>query len=116
MTEWQAILIRELEGGGMSKHYGMPGPGGSMGRCSICGEDFTAGVLMDMMGMPSGITLFSVEWIDGTLYGHKPKCIEMLSEALWGGMDSPKLTQELLPNGPLKEALGRAIEQQALAS
>ena len=82
-------------------HWGMPGPGGSMGRCAVCGKDFLVGVLMDLSGYPSGIQQFSVGCIEETLYAHAPKCIDALRDSLADG----EIVIEKLPAGPLKQAL-----------
>ncbi len=62
-------------------HHGIPGPGGSMGTCSVCGENFFEGVMRDLLGIPSGIKAADVGFINGTIYVHTPKCVEAVDKA-----------------------------------
>lgn len=96
----------------MTGHYGMPGPGGSMGRCAVCGDTFISGVVLDMMGMDSGIVSFSVGFIEQTLYCHAPKCKDILKAAFMAGEEAPAAVMDALPDGPLKEAMAKALAQQ----
>jgi len=97
----------------MTGHYGMPGPGGSMGRCAVCGDTFIGGVVLDMMGMDNGIVSFSVGFIEQTLYCHAPKCKDILKVAFTAGVDGDSAAvMEELPDGPLKEAMAKALAQQ----
>ncbi len=109
-------------------HFGMPGPGGSMGQCAVCGKSFITDVLLDLVGSPSGITSFNVGFVDQTLYAHKPKCVEAIKEAyakaeqhkekvVYNSRKEEKEVQtkrnnnffNALPDGPLKKCLGDAI-------
>ncbi len=81
-----------------------------MGKCAICGEDFCAGVLKDLMGMKSGISQFSVGFVDQTLYIHDPECKEIAKQAF--DTSDPETVLERLPDGPLKKVLEEAIENQ----
>ena len=83
--------------------FGMPGPGGSMGKCAVCGDDFATGVLMDLSGHPSGITEFSVGFVEQRLFAHDPKCTDAV-KAAFVTKDKIKV-QEALPSGPLRECL-----------
>jgi hypothetical protein len=50
----------------MSNHFGMPGPGGSLGKCALCGNAFLSEVLFGKR-----VKSFSVDGCNQTLYGHK---------------------------------------------
>ena len=91
-------------------HFGIPGPGGSMGKCAVCGDDFSAGVIMDLCGMDSGITSFNVGFTKQTLYAHDPKCVDAVKQAFQG--DDPEVVCEQLPEGPLKKCLRDAVTQR----
>jgi len=78
----------------MSRHVGMPGPGGSIGSCALCGGNFLAAIL----GVGKSIS-FTVPGCDQTLYGH-PECIKKYDGKEW---------QELPPESPLH----KAIEKQS---
>ena len=90
-------------------HHGCPGPGGSMGTCSVCGESFIEGVMRDLMGLSSGIIAVSVGFIDGTIYVHDPKCIDAVNTAFKNHGDDPNKVYDKLPEGPLKTVLAKAI-------
>ena len=93
-------------------HFGIPGPGGSLGICAVCGESFAGEAIKDLMGMDSGIEGFSVGFVADTLYCHSPKCKETLQSAFSAGEDDPAKALNALPDGPLKKVLGEAIEAQ----
>ncbi len=101
----------------MSGHWGIPGPGGSMGQCAVCGEDFAAGVIMDLCGQDSGIESFSVGFIEQTLYCHIKDCKQALRDAFAAGdgiADTDEkncAVRDALPEGPLREALTKAIDK-----
>lgn len=103
----------------MTEHFGMPGPGGSMGKCAVCGDSFIAGVLKDMMGMGSDVGSFSVGFVTQTLYCHMPKCKDAIEAAFALGAlvddtDEKNCTvRDNLPDGPLKECLTEAIDELA---
>lgn len=88
-------------------HFGIPGPGGSMGKCAVCGDDFAASVIKDLMGMDSGITSFSVGFTEQTLYAHDPKCTDAVKEAF--ASEDPQTVYDALPDGPLRKCLNEAI-------
>ena len=75
------------------KHYGMPGIGGSLGKCSICGETFLVEILL---GKP--VQKFQVSGIEQMLYAHD-KCEKLVKKLI--GSDG-KLDLRKLPNDPLK--------------
>ena len=91
-------------------HWGIPGPGGSLGKCAVCGDSFAAGVIKDLMGLPSGISSFNVGFIDETLYAHDPECVHAVKKAFKS--DDPDTVKEALPEGPLKDCLAEAIEKR----
>ena len=72
------------------RHWGIPGPGGSLGCCAVCGKGF---VVESIMGTP--VQSFGIKGIEQKLYGHDD-CIATLKSC---GNDWKKL-----PQGPLKEA------------
>lgn len=86
--------------------YGMPGPGGSLGQCALCGKSFVTETLMSLCGSPnSQIHTIAIDGIDGDLCLHA-KCQEKL-EALRGK------GWEALPEGPLRDFYGQAAIDQA---
>lgn len=50
-------------------HFGMPGPGGSLGQCALCGENFLAELILG-----KSVKAFSLGQNEQTLYGHD-KCL-----------------------------------------
>jgi len=81
-----------------------------MGRCAICGEDFGAGVVKSLMGLPTGIRSFTVGFIQQTMYGHEPECTDIMAAAFLHS--EPGQVRNNLPDGPLKTALIEAIEME----
>jgi len=79
----------------------MPGPGGSMDQCAVCGESFIIEVLLG-----NSIESFSVNGIDAVLYSHKPKCKDILVGC---GKDWKKL-----PAGPLRKAFEEATTERVI--
>lgn len=71
----------------MNNHFGMPGPGGSLGECAICGKPFLAEILLG-----KGVKSFTQDGIRQTLYAHD-KCLTQ-AEAITRWED--------LPDGPLR--------------
>jgi len=45
--------------------YGMPGPGGSLGECALCGKPFIAEILLGKR-----VKSFTTDGCNQTLYGH----------------------------------------------
>lgn len=90
--------------------WGIPGPGGSMGRCAICGETFIGGVVKDLCGLPSGITEFSVGWIQDRMCLHEPDCRTKIEEAMEKASQARDIDAlaiicaELPEKSPLREA------------
>lgn len=93
-------------------HWGVPGPGGSLGKCAICGEDFAGGTIKSLFGMDSGILSFRVGFIDDTLYAHSPKCVEAAKAGF--ASDDPVAVRDSLPEGPLRTCLAEVIEKGLL--
>lgn len=56
----------------MSNHFGMPGPGGSLGKCAVCGEMFLTEILLGKKIHP-----FNVTGCAQTLYAHAD-CLPVL--------------------------------------
>ena len=81
-----------------------------MGRCAVCGDNFAAGVIKDLMGMDSGITSFDVGFVEQTLYAHESKCVDVIKQAFKN--DDPQVVYENLPEGPLKNCLQKALENR----
>lgn len=46
--------------------YGMPGPGGSLGECALCGKPFPKEILFG-----ENVSSFTVPGCSTSLYGHK---------------------------------------------
>ena len=93
--------------------WGMPGPGGSMGKCFVCGENFIAGVLKDFCGYDSGITEFTIGCFDNTFYAHDPECVEAVKKAIddrgtWKGQIVP----DRLPLGPMRTELEKLLSER----
>jgi hypothetical protein len=82
-------------------HYGIPGPGGSMGTCALCGENFLAQIITG-----ARVKSFTVDQAPGTtFYGHD-KCLEQFAK--------PGLQYTDLPEGsPLRQAFERAAAKEA---
>ena len=50
--------------------FGMPGVGGSLGQCALCGECFAAEIMLG-----KNVGTFRLPGIEGTLCGHD-KCLD----------------------------------------
>lgn len=76
----------------MKQNFGMPGPGGSLGMCALCGGTFLTEIMLGQT-----VKSFTVNGCDQTLYGHG-KCL--------GKYDTGKPIDVLtLPEGsPLRQA------------
>lgn len=51
-------------------HFGMPGPGGSLGQCALCGESFAAEVMLG-----KSVKSFTQAGSSTTFYAHD-KCLK----------------------------------------
>jgi hypothetical protein len=76
----------------------MPGPGGSLGLCALCGETFLAEILLG-----THVSVLEVEGFNKDLCFHK-KCVEVLKQ---NGKD-----WRSLPDGPLRRAYEKAAQAQ----
>ena len=83
----------------MSGLYGMPGIGGGLGQCAVCGKSFVKEVLLGRL-----VRTIEIDGIDGELCIHDA-CLNRL--ALIRGKD-----WELLPDGPLREIYERAANAE----
>ena len=80
-------------------HWGIPGPGGSLGKCAICGDSFVAEVFLN-----KPVESFGVQGIEQTLYCHE-KCRPLLEAA--------KNDWKMLPDGPLRIVFAEHAEKIA---
>lgn len=91
----------------MARLLGMPGIGGSLGQCALCGKTFTTQILMSMSGFndeDQRVHTGHLEGFDEDLCFHQ-KCKEQL-EKLNGG------SWEALPDGPIRKAFAEAAARQ----
>lgn len=72
----------------------MPGPGGSLGMCALCGDTFMAEILMG-----SRVQTVEIEGMDKDVCLHQ-KCLTVLQK---NGSD-----WRTLPEGPLRRAYEKA--------
>lgn len=78
--------------------HGMPGPGGYLGQCAVCGGAFVA----ESLGCGK-VHQVEVVGIDGDVCLHG-NCMTLLERARDDGW-------ETLPQGPLRSAYERAAEE-----
>lgn len=76
---------------------GMPGPGGSLGFCSLCGKDFMKEIMLG-----DSVSTIKIDGIDGDLCLHK-KCLDKMTEIQGTGWES-------LPEGPLRSFYEEHVE------
>ena len=76
----------------------MPGPGGALGLCAVCGETFTGDILMGRQ-----VHIVSITGIDGDVCAHQ-KCFPALERAREEGW-------ETLPSGPLRALFAEAVSK-----
>ena len=76
----------------------MPGPGGSIGMCALCGDSFLAEIVMGQM-----VQTVEIEGMDKDVCLHK-KCLNVLEK---NGHD-----WHTLPEGPLRRAYEKAAAAQ----
>lgn len=81
---------------------GMPGIGGSLGQCCVCGESFAFECITG-----KNVRIISVTGIDADLCVHDPKCLDILKA---NGPD-----WKTLPEGPLRRAFQEADEARTVA-
>lgn len=77
----------------MSRAYGMPGPGGSLGECALCGEGFISEILFGR-----NVKSFTVRGCSTELFGHD-KCLK-------------EFQGKTMLDLPTKSALRQAYEKQ----
>lgn len=82
----------------MSDHFGMPGPGGSLGKCALCGNVFLAEILLGKT-----VQSFTVDGCNQTLYGHKD-CLTKYAGKKLDALELPEAS-------PLRQAYERANEK-----
>ena len=86
--------------------HGMPGPGGSLGQCVLCGKSFVTETLMSLAGcVSSQVHTIAIDGIEGELCIHA-KCQDQLETLRGKGW-------EALPEGPLRDIYGQAASDQA---
>jgi hypothetical protein len=77
------------------KHIGIPGGGGALGECQICGNDF----LLEIMMGQKVATFHLEECGDQTLYAHK-RCLPLLKSGM--------KPEELPDKSPIRKAFQEA--------
>ncbi len=78
------------------KYFGMPGPGGALGKCALCGDNFLVEIIM-----AKTVQSFGIDGIKQTLFGHD-KCIKDLKANI--ARNGTALVADL-PDGPLKQSM-----------
>lgn len=98
----------------MTDRFGMPGPGGSLGTCAVCGMSF---VVESLMG--KNVKTFRVGFIDAELYAHD-KCEDTIREAFSIAMKSPEgdeqaaaLRDALPEESPIRTSLDKYLKEKA---
>ena len=81
----------------MSEHWGVPGIGGSLGKCAICGNCFAYEVITG-----EDVVSFHMSQFPATLYGHK-KCADTLENLV-----KAKGKWQELPDGPIRQSFADA--------
>jgi len=82
----------------MSGHFGIPGVGGSLGRCAVCDKSFVHEILFGMTCQS-----FRVPGMEPTLYAHDD-CIKLLEDI----RDNHAGDWARLPEGPLRRCYATA--------
>lgn len=77
----------------MSRPFGMPGIGGSLGQCALCGNNFVMEIILGKK-----VASFSVRGVEQTLFAHD-KCLKE-----YDGKDAT----DLPPESPLRQAYEEA--------
>ena len=78
----------------------MPGPGGSLGMCALCGDTFMAEILLGRR-----VQTVEIEGFDKDVCLHL-KCLKVLEQ---NGPD-----WRTLPDGPLRRAYEKAASEKGL--
>ena len=91
----------------------MPGVGGSLGKCAVCGGPFAVEVLMGKT-----VKTFTVAFIAGELYAHD-HCEDTIRDAFAVAQREPEgmaqaaaLRNELPEDSPIRKALSDYIEER----
>ncbi len=82
----------------MSESFGMPGPGGSLGTCALCGNVFLAEILFGKT-----VQSFTVDGCNQTLYGHKD-CLTKYAGKKFDVLELPE-------SSPLRQAYNKAVSE-----
>ena len=85
----------------MSKHFGVPGIGGSLGLCAVCDRSFAVECITG-----ESVVSFRVPGIAPTLYAHKD-CISTLENI----RDNKDGDWTQLPEGPLRRCYAETSER-----
>jgi hypothetical protein len=80
----------------------MPGPGGSLGLCALCGDTFMAEILLGKK-----VQTVEIEGMDKDVCLHD-KCLTVLRQ------NGPNW--RTLPDGPLRKAYAKAVGAGAVTS
>lgn len=81
----------------MNGHFGIPGPGGSLGKCALCGNDFLLEILLNKT-----VKSFTVDGCDQTLYGHED-CLKKYTGKRFDAIELPQ-------SSPLRQAYERTTK------
>lgn len=83
------------ESGGMKESFGMPGPGGSLGECAICGESFLLEIITG-----GKVKTIQIDGVDQILHLHE-KCVPLIKDGMdWHDLpDASPLKQAFLKTG-----------------
>ena len=84
-----------------NNYFGIPGPGDSLGQCSVCGESF---IMECVLG--KSVKSFCLNIVDNTMFAHD-KCLKIMEK--FDGRDG-EWWKELPEKSPLRFALERADE------
>lgn len=78
------------------KHVGIPGPGGSLGQCAVCGKSFVTETLLNKAPESFTMTAFPRQM----LYCHD-KCKPPLQAAMKAN------DYKVLPDGPIRQVFAK---------
>src|SRR5687767_8158173 len=90
---------RARKGEGMSS-FGMPGVGGSLGTCALCGDTFLIEVMVGSM-LNKKVHPFTADGFDCTMYAHS-ECLKLINAD--GNIDVLALPEK----SPIRQAFERA--------
>lgn len=93
----------------MSKSYGMPGVGGSLGKCCYCGDTFMSEILL-------GRTCRSVVIGEQEMFVHTEKpCFDKLVALAEGGSLALSRWADLPEGSPLRDVMKKLHEAETVA-